>query len=273
LVQVGMQAHADRYMYWPMIGLLIMGVWSIPPVARMGAATANVVAACCGLIVIALSVVTWAQVARWKNTQTLFTRTLAVTEDNFIAHNTLGAFLRRQGNFEPAVYHLERALDLHPQYPAAHNNLGLLYMATGDYQRARQHFEASLAMQPLAAETWTNLGVVNFDAGQTRDAATAFLKAIELDSQLAKAHAGLGTALWAERRVIEALPFLRTSLELNDSLIDVRMTYGVALASQEQFDDAIQQFEIVLKRQPDHATARQYLEAAKAQRGLANTHN
>src|SRR5205085_2449179 len=65
IVQVGMQSMSDRYMYLPMVGLLVAVVWEA---ARLRAAAP--------LVVIACAVLSWRQIPVWKNGLTLFTHAL-----------------------------------------------------------------------------------------------------------------------------------------------------------------------------------------------------
>src|SRR5579872_3837473 len=85
LVQIGLQSHADRYMYVPMIGLSVILAWGAAdlvgkwPRARSAIITA---AAVSGL---ACLVASSAQADYWKDTESLYRRALSVTENNYVA--------------------------------------------------------------------------------------------------------------------------------------------------------------------------------------------
>src|SRR6476646_3127903 len=81
LVQVGEQARADRYTYLPQIGLYIVIEWEIGDLhlasrSRGHRALVGVVAA---IAIVCLGMRAFVQVSYWKNSQTLWSHTLAVT--------------------------------------------------------------------------------------------------------------------------------------------------------------------------------------------------
>ena len=124
LIQVGMQAYADRYTYLPTIGLLVAVVWGMgdlvarTPVARTTAVAVATVA------LAGLAVATTRQVALWKDTRTLFTHTLAVTRDNAAAHQNLGNALMLAGDPRSAIPHFQETLRLEPEFPNTRTDLG-----------------------------------------------------------------------------------------------------------------------------------------------------
>src|ERR1019366_6872869 len=82
LVQVGGQAMADRYTYFPSLGLLILFVWGAYELVRrrrLLATTASTAGLAAFIICIAL---TWRQLGYWQNSEVLFRYALAVTKDN-----------------------------------------------------------------------------------------------------------------------------------------------------------------------------------------------
>jgi tetratricopeptide (TPR) repeat protein len=116
LVQVGGQAYADRYTYLPGIGLLVAGVWGVADLvagSRLGRAMAAVASA---IALAGLALATTRQVALWKDTRTLFTHTVAVTRDNLYAEQYVGAALLQSGETRLAIPHLQRVLNLPPNF-------------------------------------------------------------------------------------------------------------------------------------------------------------
>ena len=158
LVQAGTQAHADHFMYVPMIGLLLMlawGGWELQarwPGVRRPLAIAAVV---CGISCV---LVAHAQTEYWENTETLFDHALAVTRDNYVADYTLGNYLMNSGRPQEAVVHFEDALRAKPDYPEAQNNLGIaLASIPGRATDAVSHFEAAVRLNPGFVSAHRNL--------------------------------------------------------------------------------------------------------------------
>ncbi len=110
IVQVGLQAMAERYTYIPFIGLFIAVVWLLgdavanSPRIRLAAQllAVTVVAACV--------VTTQAQVKVWKNTVTLFSHVLEVDPRGELPYSSLGVQYLRQGKLAQAQAYFEQAI-------------------------------------------------------------------------------------------------------------------------------------------------------------------
>ena len=89
LVQVGGQAMADRYSYFPFIGLFILVVWCAANVLGQKKSTAILSSAIAAVVLVIFAVTTISQLQYWKNSFVLFTHTLAVTRDNAPANNSI----------------------------------------------------------------------------------------------------------------------------------------------------------------------------------------
>jgi tetratricopeptide (TPR) repeat protein len=117
LVQIGGQAMADRYTYFAYIGLSIALAWGAMalPIARRTLAGIAVA------VVAIFAATAWRQTSYWKNCDTLFTHTIAVTGNNAIAEYSLGQYL--QVSDPPrALTHLQRAIDLGTGWADKGNN-------------------------------------------------------------------------------------------------------------------------------------------------------
>jgi tetratricopeptide (TPR) repeat protein len=168
LVQVGAQARADRYMYLPMVGLLVMLGWGGADVISQWpqAKTAIVVAA--SLACAASMPVTWVQASYWQNSIALYQHAADVTTDNLWArynlagqYYILGSQLMNSGHGSEAIAQFQEALRVRPSYAEAHNNLAILYAKMpGRSADAISHFEAALSLDPKLIEARRNLGVL-----------------------------------------------------------------------------------------------------------------
>ena len=110
IVQVGSQAHADRYTYLPQIGLAILVTWAATDFLVRWRYHRPLLAALVLLIVGSLMVLARNQAAAWKDSETLWTQALSRTSNNLIAHLELGEAVYRLGKTSEAIKHFERAL-------------------------------------------------------------------------------------------------------------------------------------------------------------------
>jgi hypothetical protein len=109
LAQGGAQAWADRFSYWPHLGLFVAAVWGLGEVVERLRVPSWVCRSAGALILGSLGALTWVQVGYWRNAATLWERTLAVTKDNDRAHQYLSLAYRKQGRLAEAEHHLLEA--------------------------------------------------------------------------------------------------------------------------------------------------------------------
>jgi protein O-mannosyl-transferase len=126
LVQIGGESMADRYTYIPCIGLLMVLIWGLHSVLRPLSRRLVIDVALVTLASLACIALTRQQIARWRDTETLFRHALAVTQGNYIAHNNLGTALDRQGRLAEAAAEFRNAIQDKPDYAEAYNNLGIV---------------------------------------------------------------------------------------------------------------------------------------------------
>ena len=89
---------AERYIYFPLIGLLILLVWGAADLGRGRAAGET---ALIGLMVILLSLsslLTRQQLRHWQSSRLLFEHALAITAANPVAHSNLAHALFGEGD-------------------------------------------------------------------------------------------------------------------------------------------------------------------------------
>lgn len=294
LVQVGVQAHADRYAYVPHIGLLVLIVWQAqawcsrlpggPWVARTAAWTAI---ACC-------SALSWLQVPVWHDTEALWRQALRVDPDNELAHYELSKAIARDRGPQPECFVHLRAVLKHPEHrDLAWHGLGNLYEQQGDLQQAAEqyrqaiqanprHARASLdlaaiqrklhdqggayetlrayaAFNPPGPEVWTRLGFAQMGMNRLADAVDSFSRAVQADPQNFASRTNLGLALWQQGQLQAAKEQLLAAVRLAPADANAHVNLGSVLATLGDRQTAIEHFQEALKLNPQDQDARQRL--------------
>ena len=267
LVQVGAQAMADRYSYIPSLGVLILAVWGAYELSRRWhyAAMALPVAGCAA-IALCLAL-TRQQLGHWKNTETLFQHALAVTENNWLAHNTIGSILEKKGQFNEAITHYQEAIRLKPDYAEARYNLGVALVSNGQIDEAMGQFQEAIRLDPECAEAHNNLGVALVNKGQIDEAIRQHREALRVKPDYAEAHYNLGIALIRKGQIDEAISQYHEAIRLKPDYADAHNNLGNILLKKGQIDEAISQFQETLRLQPDYALAHNNLGSGLAQKG------
>ena len=247
LVQVGMQARADRYMYIPLIGLSIALAWGSAELStavrrRQTAVTPLAIAA-----VVTLSGLTFAsslQVRHWRDGVSLFEHTLAVTGDNPTARGNLGLALLEQDRVDEAVRELTAAFQLPVRGQRARvavfqtlQGAGRKRHQRGDLPTAIAFYRAALAIQPDAVPLQLRLGHALLAQQRADEAQVVFLAAVESDAHMAEAHAGVAQAAEATGQPVLAARYYRQALRLRPSWRAIEQRLIVLLALHPEADE------------------------------------
>ncbi|HWY50058.1 MAG TPA: tetratricopeptide repeat protein [Chthoniobacterales bacterium] len=160
LIQVNLQAHADRYTYLPQIGLYLMIAWGLADLLSSWRYRTQIASAAAVVAVLACAFAARAQASYWRDSEMLWAHTIAVTKDNYFAHASLADLLMRRGRVNEAIEHSAEALRIRPGDADAQNNLGLAMLQTGDTKRAVAQLEKALQIDPGHMNAEVNLAWV-----------------------------------------------------------------------------------------------------------------
>jgi len=213
LVEAGIQAMADRFMYLPIVGLLIATVWGMadwllgwkrrrPVLAVLGA---GALAGCVA--------VTSVQLTHWRDSLALFRHATRVTQNNFALHYNLGVLLLAAGREEAAVQEVQSALTIRPQLAEGHQFLGSLAARHQRFDEAIQHYRRANELspnwpQPLAAQAQAEAQM-----GRSAAAVATYQRLLKLAPEDHVARIRLGSLL-LQQQPAEAVAVWRDALRL-----------------------------------------------------------
>ena len=195
LIQMAGYSHADRYTYVPLIGLFMVLVWGAGELVGhwRGPAFACAVAAVGAVFLLCLAL-THEQLGHWKNNEALFRHALAVTENNYLAHNNLGNVLAGKGQIAEAIRQYQEAIRLYTTYANTYYNLGTAFAKKGQIDEAIHQYQEAIRVKPDYPEACNNLGVVLDMKGHLDEAIHQYQEAFRLKPDYAEALYNLGTA-------------------------------------------------------------------------------
>jgi len=217
IVQVGVQAMADRYAYIPLLGIFVIVCWGAADLLESWRVPAAVTLATSVIVLAATSFALHRQVNFWTGNFTLWRHTLDITERNFIAEDNAATALLAQGRTDDAIQYFRRANAIRPGDPVsalniatyeqqhgnlpaaidgyrkifdltadpgllalAHVNRGYAYLALKQEDNAKQDFEAALQRQTENQSAYVGLGLIAQKAGDWDHAAQDFGHAINI---------------------------------------------------------------------------------------------
>ena len=266
LVQVGEAAMADRYGYIPLIGVFVMIGFGAADLSQQkkGGVIASLAAA---TALIALSFATYRQIGYWHSNQELWSHTLAVTTNNFVAEDNLGGALILEGREEEARAHFESAARINPRDPMSHSNLGTYYETHNQIPEAVKEYEAAIAMTSdpgLLAQTYANLGAAYRGLGDDEHAQSSYKQALQYNPNQFNAWLGLGLLAQKQGKLAEAITNLSRSVELQPTARGY-LALGDALQRSGRSLEALTAYEQATKIAPSLAEAQQAADSLRQQ--------
>jgi protein O-mannosyl-transferase len=297
IIQVGIQAHADRYTYLPQIGIYMAVTW----LAAQWRASRVTFGGLMGGVLAVLMFCAWQQTAYWKNSETLWTHALACAADDELALCNLGtalfekgradeAIVRYQqalqinpnytepqfslanallqkGKVDEAIYHFMYALHINPDYAQAHDGLGGALLRKGRVEEAASHFQKALQINPDDAQAYYNLGTILLKKGRTDEAIAHYQLALQINPDYAQAHYNLGNILLEKGRVEEAISHYQLALQNNPGCTEALVNLGSIMLQKGRMDEAIAHYQLALQIDPDCTPAHVNLGGILLQRG------
>jgi len=245
LVQVGMQARADRYTYLPLIGLAIALAWGSTNALGRNRGARVALSAGAAVGVLGLAAAAHLQLKHWHDSTALFERMLAVTEGNFVGHDGLGALHRTAGRLAEAERHYRAAVALNPHWEPPHIGLGDVQTKRGDPRGALRHYRRALELDPRSARAHMQLAGALAETGRTDEALLHLRRALDLGPDMGQdlVHANLGALHLRLGQTAEALRHYEAAAALKPDAPASCLGLGLALLQANRPAAAASQLE------------------------------
>jgi len=217
-VQVGIQSHADRYTYVSLIGIFWICVWGLGYWLGEARWRRGEWQAAAGVILAVLAWRSYAQAALWKDDQTLFGHTLAVTGKNRLASNVMGLSYLRAKDLDKAEKHLSAALEIDRSFMPSYRYLAEVRFAQGKTEEALTLLNRAVEMEPRGTVSYYNRGIVLRAVKRPTEAVADLEKALKMGlepDQAKRANVELGLVRSGENNHDAAKKYFEAALEID----------------------------------------------------------
>ncbi|RKH03567.1 tetratricopeptide repeat protein [Corallococcus carmarthensis] len=227
----GVDAYAERYLYLPSVGFVLLVALALRAVRVRWPDRALALALAGGGGLAAFTLLTLAYVPAWHDDLTLWTYTQETVGERPLIHYNLGNLHLNAGRLEEAIPHLEVAAQALPGEFRVHNNLAVAYAKTGRMKEARRELERTARLMPDNPVAWHNLGLVSRREGDLETAIARFHDALRLAPERVDSLLELGRTLLRAGRAAEAVAPLEAALRLEPGQEAARKTLAEARAA------------------------------------------
>jgi protein O-mannosyl-transferase len=274
LIQVGAQAHADRYTYLPQIGIYLSVIWAITDLSARWKWRKVILGTASALAISLLMTLSWRQVGYWSSSVRLWRHTLAVTTNNDVAERGLGTELLRLGQVDEAIAHDRAALRIHPRDANGLTNLANALLQKKEYPEAIRLYREVIGVRPNDSEMRRNLGKALYQSGAIDQAVAEFREALRIRPHDSDAAYSLGNIFLEKGDAEAAIPYFRKATEANRNNVAARYNLAIALQRNGDLEQAIAQFRQTLQLDPRNVGAHNnlaitFLKAGQAKDAIA----
>lgn len=254
IVKFGAQAAADRYTYLACLPFAILAGAGFLAAWEAGAGKfRRGCAAAAVILVLTLGWLTNAQIKVWRDSETLWTRVLALDPEIDLAHNNLGTDLLERGKTEEAVRHFREALRINPAYPGTYYNLGKAWDEKGLYTEAAAYYLETLRLDPAFARAAYNLGLILEKQGKPGQGLFYYEQAIKADPGFAGARYNAGTLLAGLGDLPKAVKYFTEAVMIDPEHADARINLCALLGAQGRLEEGLEQCSQALRLAPRNA--------------------
>lgn len=277
LMQVGGQAHADRYTYVPHMGLFVLIAWEAlywlgQRGRQVGVGVAVIVVICCMME-------TRGQLATWRNSEALWIQALRVDADNPVANYHMGDLRRAANDLEGAQHYFQAVLIKQPDSVNVLVCLGRVCGERHAWQQAHEYTAWALRLDPTnkfaknnfellqrdhpipvvpvirpqyspEAKARNKLGLQEVQTGKLASALDHFRDAIAIDPGFADAHNNTALALVELKRLDEAQQHFEQAITHASDRVDFRINFATFLEAKSDWKRATEQYQAVLRLKP-----------------------
>ena len=251
IVQVGAQAHADRYTYLPQIGVYVALTWLAADWAAQWPVPRPVQVGLMAGVILVLMICAWRQAAYWKNSETLWRHALACTTNNLVATLDLGHVLYESGRFDETIALYQQALETGPDNAEFQSNLGNALRQKGRWDEAIEHYRRAVQINPSFMEAQFNLGKALSLRGSLDEAIPHFQATLQLDPGFIPARASLGNALLQQGRADQAVAELQQVADARPDDAGSHLNLAVCCLQLNRMETAKTHYERALELNPN----------------------
>jgi len=162
-----------------------------------------------------------------------------------------GTKAERQGKYQEAVEHYQKALAIAPTMYFARNNLGSIYLQSKEFAEAETEFKKVIAENPADANAYFNLANTYLLTDRLNEAANSIEEGLKRQPQSGIGEFLMGSVLVRKGNAREAEKRFRSALNNDPNLANAHLALVNLYIKESRHDEAIAELSSFLKQSPD----------------------
>jgi tetratricopeptide (TPR) repeat protein len=245
IIQVGIQAMADRYTYLPGLGpSLIIGLSVARGTAQLNRTEIKSVkvfsAAAAIIVLLFLLYFNVKQIGIWKNSISLWSYVIKKEPERvFFAYINRGPAYENLGQLDKALADYDTAISLNPSSYEVYNNRGIIFEKMGRLDKAIEDYTMSIILNLSNFDAYNNRGIVYGKMGQLDRAIADYDIAIRLNPFYHRAYLNRGESFEKLGQFDRAIIDYSTAITIYPDNIDAYSDRGVAYTLIGQYGMAL----------------------------------
>ncbi len=183
--------------------------------------------------------------------------------DDYEAHFIYGKILFDNSDFNNALYHFSKAVELNPRFTEGYLNRAYTYYKINEFEKAIKDYEKAYELDPNSSVPFVNIGFIYGLLGQNELAIQYYSNAIILNPKDFNAYYNRAGELLTKRKYQEALNDLLVAAELDNKNIEILFLIADTRIKLKDYQNAFNDYTKILLIDSANSTA-------YYQRGLVN---
>ncbi len=193
----------------------------------------------------------------WRKSEWVSIELILAARPQHLIFSQRGWEEAEKGNYQEAIRHFTKAIDLNPMDANSYYSRGAAYSHEGQYDRAISDYTKALEINPKDAKAYCNRGNVYCRKGEYDRAISDYTKALEINPRGAEAYYNRGITWCIKGQHDQAISDFRKALQINpnnpryvDAYVNQEIVY---YEEKSQYDQAISDYTEALEINPGDA--------------------
>ena len=202
-----------------------------------------------------------------------FTKAIELNPKYIIAYAHRGLAYKNLRKYDEAIADYSKAIELDPKYMPAYANRGYAYQNLNRHTEAIADYSKAIELEPKNPSIYYNRGLAFNDLNKHPEAIADHTKAIELDPKNAGAYANRGYAYQNLNRHTEAIADYSKAIELEPKNPSIYYNRGLAFNDLNKHPEAIADHTKAIELDPKFANAANNKAKKKAEKEVMSESN